>query len=155
MPTLTTNPRVRFDYHILEKYEAGIVLFGHEVKAVKNSMISLKGSYVAVRNKELWLINALISPYQPKNTPEDYSSTRSRKLLMHKSEIKRLIGKIKEKGLTLAPLRVYTKQNRIKLEFGLAKGKRTIDKREKIKKREADRKIGRALRNKNGDDRYR
>jgi len=148
MSTLATNPRAKFDYHILEKFEAGIVLFGHEAKAIKNNRISLKGSYVTIRNEEVWLINAQISPYQPKNTPKEYEPTRSRKLLMHKKEIESLIGKIKQRGLTLMPLRVYTKQNRIKLEFGLAQGKRKIDKREKIKKREEDRRIGRALRNK-------
>jgi len=148
MPTLTTNPRARFDYSILETFEAGIVLFGHEAKAIKSNRVSLKGSYVTIKNNEAWLINVQISPYQPKNTPEEYDPTRSRKLLLHKKEISSLIGKTKQKGLTLVPLRVYTKHNRIKLEFALAKGKRKTDKREKIKRREVDRKIDRALRNK-------
>ena len=110
--------------------------------------MSLKGSYVTIKNEEAWLINTQISPYQPKNTPKEYDPTRSRKLLLHKKEIDSLIGKTKQKGLTLMPLRVYTKQNRIKLEFALAKGKRKTDKREKIKKREVNRKIERALRDK-------
>ena len=148
MPNLTINPRAKFDYHILEKFEAGIVLFGYEAKAVKTNKISLKGSYVTIKRGEAWLINAQISPYQPKNTPLEYDQTRSRKLLLKKKEISSLIGKTKQKGLTLMPLRVYTKQNRVKLEFGLAKGKRKIDKREKIKKREFDIKKERALRNK-------
>ena len=148
MSTLATNPRAKFDYHILEKFEAGIVLFGHEAKAIKNNRMSLKGSYVTINNEEAWLINTQISPYQPKNTPKEYDPTRSRKLLLHKKEINSLIGKTKQKGLTLMPLRVYTKRNRIKLEFALAKGKRKTDKREKIKKRETDRKIDRALRDK-------
>ena len=146
MPTLAKNPRAKFDYKILETYEAGLVLSGHEVKAVKNGRMSLKGSYVGVKNEEAFLINALISPYQPKNTPDEYDPTRTRKLLLNKREIKSLIGKTGQKGLTLIPIRAYTKRNRIKLEFGLGLGKRKIDKREKIKKRETDRKIERAIR---------
>ncbi|MBU4082737.1 SsrA-binding protein SmpB [Patescibacteria group bacterium] len=145
MPTLAINPRARYDYEILDTYEAGVVLIGQEVKAIKKGSVSLKGAYVAIRNNEAWLINAQVSPYQPKNTPADYDSTRSRKLLLHKREIKELIGKTKQKGLTLTPIRVYTKQNQIKLEFGLGRGKRKSDKREKIKKRETQRKINRAL----------
>ena len=148
MPTLATNPRAKFDYHILETFEAGLVLFGHEVKAIKNNQMSLKGSYITIKNEEAWLINAQVSLYQPKNIPDDYDPTRTRKLLLNKKEIKSLIGRIKQRGLTLVPLRVYTKHNRIKLEFALAQGKRKTDKREKIKKRETDRKIDRALRNK-------
>ncbi len=148
MPTLAINKRAKYDYKILETYEAGIVLFGHEVKAVKNGKISLKGSYVTIKDNQAYLINCLISPYQPKNTPENYDPSRTRQLLLNKKEIKSLIGKTKQKGLTLLPLRVYTKHNRIKLEIGLGQGKRKYDKREKIKKREIDRRIGRALRNK-------
>ena len=146
MPTLATNPQAKFDYHILETHEAGLVLTGQEVKSIKNGRVSLKGSYVTIKNEEAWLINAQISPYQPKNAPSDYEPTRSRKLLLHKKEIKSLIGKTKQKGLTLVPLRVYTKGDLIKLEFGLGKGKKKVDKRETIKKREAQRKIKQALR---------
>jgi SsrA-binding protein len=146
MPTLTRNPRAKYDYHILETFEAGMVLSGQEVKSVKNGRMSLKGSYVTIKNEEAWLINALIPSYQPKNAPDNYDPSRTRKLLLHKKEIKSLIGKTKQKGLTLVPLRVYTKHNRIKLEFGLGQGKRKVDKREKIKKREAKRRIDRALR---------
>jgi SsrA-binding protein len=145
MPALATNPRAKFDYHILETYEAGLVLSGFEAKAVKNNRLTLKGSYVTIKNREAFLINAQIMPYQPKNTPADYDPSRTRKLLLHKKEIKSLIGRIKEKGLTLTPIRVYTKRNRVKLEFGLGRGKRKVDKREKIKKRESDRKMERAL----------
>jgi len=154
MPTLTTNPRAKFDYAILETFEAGMVLSGQEVKSTKNNRMSLKGSYITIKNEEVWLINAFVPPYQTKNTPEDYKPDKSRKLLLHKKEINRLIGKTKQKGLTLVPLRVYTKHNRIKLEFGLGQGRRKIDKREKIKKREVKRRIDRALRDK-GDDRHR
>lgn len=145
MPTLAINPRAKYDYEILDTYEAGLVLSGQEVKSAKKGRMSLKGSYVTIRNEEVWLINAQISPYQPKNVPVNYSPTHSRKLLLHKKEIKELIGKTKQKGLTLTPLRAYTKQNRIKLEFGLGRGKKKSDKREKIKKRETQRKIRRAL----------
>ncbi|OGZ36600.1 MAG: SsrA-binding protein [Candidatus Portnoybacteria bacterium RIFCSPLOWO2_12_FULL_39_9] len=145
MPTLAVNPRAKYDYEILETYEAGIVLAGYEVKAVKTGHLSLKGTYVAIKNNEAFLINAHISPYQPKNTPADYEPNRLRKLLLNKQEIKTLIGRIKQKGLTLAPLRVYTKRGMVKLEFAVGKGKRKIDKREKIKKREAERKMERAL----------
>ena len=129
MPTLATNPRAKYDYHILETFEAGLVLFGYEVKAIKNNLMSLKGSYVTIKNEEVWLINAQIAPFQPKNTPDDYNPIRTRKLLLNKKEIKSLIGRIKQKGLTLVPLRVYTKHNRIKLGFGLGQGKRKSDKR--------------------------
>jgi len=145
MTNLATNRRAKYDYNILEKFEAGLILTGYEVKAVKNGHISLKGAYVTIKDGEAWLINSLISPYQPKNMPQDYDSTHSKKLLLHKNEITSLIGKKKGKGLTLVPLRVYTKHNRIKLEFVLGQGKRQIDKRESIKERESKRKIDRAL----------
>jgi len=148
MPTLATNPRAKYDYHILETFEAGLVLAGHEVKAVKTGHMSLKGSYVTIKNEEAWLINAFIPPYQPKNTPADYQPDRTRKLLLNKKEIKSLIGQSKQKGLTLVPLRVYTKKGKIKLGFALGRGKRQFDKRQKIKEREVKRKIDRALREK-------
>jgi len=148
MPTLAINPRAKYDYEILNTYEAGLVLSGQEVKSIKKGSMSLKGSYIVIRNEEAWLINAQVSPYQPKNVPADYNSTRSRKLLLHRKEIKELIGKTKQKGLTLTPIRVYTKRNRIKLEFGLGRGKKKSDKREKIKKRETQRNIRRALKDK-------
>ncbi len=146
MPTLATNPRAKYDYQILETYEAGLVLTGQEVKSIKTGHISLRGSYVTIKSEEAWLINAQIPPYQPKNAPADYRPTRTRKLLLHKKEIKSLIGKGKQKGLTLVPLRIYTKRGKIKLAFALGRGKRKVDKREKIIERETKRKIGRALR---------
>lgn len=145
MPTLATNRQAKFHYKILEKYEAGLVLAGHEVKSIKKGHISLRGSYVTIKNQEAWLMNALISPYQPKNTPDNYEPIHPRKLLLHKQEIKSLIGKTKQKGLTLVPLRVYTKRRIVKLEFGLGQGKKKTDKRETIKKRETKRKIDRAM----------
>jgi len=149
MPILATNKRATFDYEILKTYEAGLKLAGYEVKAIKLGHISLKGSYVVINGNEAFLINAHVSHYQPKNMPADYEPTRSRKLLLHKSEIRSLIGESKEKGLTLIPLRVYTnKIQKIKLAFGLARGKKQYDKRAKIADRESKRKIRQALRGK-------
>ena len=153
MKILAANKKARYDYKILETCEAGLVLYGFEVKAIKTGHISLVGSYVVSKGSEFYLINALVPPYQPANTPTDYDPNRSRKLLLKKSEISSLIGKSRTKGLTLVPLRIYTKKSRtpqgrgkIKLGFGLGKGKRKIDKREKIKKRDIEREIGRKLR---------
>lgn len=148
MTTFAYNRKAGFDYEILETYEAGIILFGHEVKAIKTGHLSLAGAYVVIRGNEAFLINAYIPPYQPKNTPPDYDPNRSRKLLMHKSEIASLIGKTRQKGLTLAPLKVYTKRDKLKLEFALARGKKKFDKRTKIIERETKRKIDRAMREK-------
>ncbi len=146
MKVLTENRRSTYDYEILETYEAGLVLFGFEVKAIKTGHVSLTGSFVTVKNKELFLTNALVPPYQPKNTPTDYDQSRPRKLLLKRPEINSLSGKLKAKGLTLIPIRLYTKKNKIKLEFGVARGKRKLDKREGIKKRDIERDIGRKLR---------
>ena len=145
MPTLAVNKRAKFDYEILNKYEAGLVLLGYEVKSIKTGHISLKGSYVILKNEEAYLIGALIPPYQPKNAPKDYDPQRFRKLLLKKSEIKQLIGKGKEKGFALIPLKIYANHGRIKLEFGIGKGKKKTDKRENIKKREIQRQIEREL----------
>lgn len=119
------------------------MLFGFEVKAIKTGHVSLTGSFVTTKGGELFLTNSLIPPYQSKNTPIDYDQSRPRKLLLNRSEIGSLIGKLKVKGLTLVPIRLYTKKNRIKLEFGIAKGRRKADKREVIKKRDAEREMQR------------
>ncbi len=149
MPTFAYNRRAKYDYKILERFEAGLELKGHEVKSIKQGSMSLKGAYVTIRSagkeNEAFLINAHISPYQPKNTPPDYDPERPRKLLLHRKELRTLIGKIKLKHLTLVPIRVYSKRDKIKLEFGVGKGRRKVDKRELIKKREAKRKIDRAM----------
>jgi len=145
MKIFAENRRAYFNYQILQKFEAGMVLTGQEVKSIKLGRLSLKGSYVVLRGEEPYLIGAIIPPYQPKNTPLDYEPERSRKLLLNKKEIKKLIGKIRERGLTLVPLRVYTKNAKIKLEFGIGRGKRKIDKRELIKKRETEREIEREI----------
>lgn len=145
MAVLAVNRRAGFDYEVLETYEAGIELLGFEVKATKSGRANIAGSFVVIKNGEAVWLNADILPYQPRNTPSGYDPTRSRKLLLRKSEIKELIGKSAQKGLTLIPLRLYTKGPRIKLEFGLARHKKKYDKREKIRTREDQRKIERAL----------
>lgn len=149
MPILATNKRAMFDYEILEKFEAGLVLAGYEVKAARLGHISLKGAYVVITGGEAFLLNAHISPYQPKNMPPDYEPTRTRKLLLHKNQINRLIGESKEKGLTLIPLSVYTNTiGKIKVSFAVARGKKQFDKRAAIEERESKRNLQRALRNK-------
>lgn len=145
MPVLAYNKRANFEYEITDKYEAGIILFGHEVKAVKNKHISLKGSFVSIKmgkkSHELLLKNTHISLYKKASKMDDYDPERPRKLLLHKNQIKHLIGKKKEQGLTLVPIKIYTKHNLLKLEFGIGKGKKKYDKRNSIKKRELDKKI--------------
>lgn len=145
MKMLAENKKAYFDYEILEKFEAGIVLIGTEVKSIKGGRINLAGSYIVPKDSEFFMINANVPPYQPKNAPSGYDPLRSRKILLRKKEIDYLLGKTKERGLTLLPLNVYTKRGKIKLEFGLAQGKKKVDKRETIKKRESDREIGRNL----------
>ncbi|KPJ73224.1 SsrA-binding protein [Parcubacteria bacterium DG_74_1] len=142
---IAENKKAYFNYQILEKFEAGVALIGQEVKSIKTRGINLVGSYIIVRNEEIYWIGSKIPAYQPKNAPSDYDPERSRKLLLKKAEIKYLIGKSKQKGLTLIPLRVYTKNGKIKIEFGMAKGKKKFDKRELIKKRETEREIERVL----------
>lgn len=145
MPVFALNKAALHDYAILEELSAGIVLSGAEVKSVRNGNVNLKGSYATVRGTELWLVNAHIGHYKPAGVREHYDPTRSRKLLLTKKEIARLIGKLKEKGLTAVPLRVYTHNNRIKIAIGIARGKAKYEKRETLKKRAVDREIRSAL----------
>jgi len=142
---ISENKKAYFNYQILEKFNAGIVLQGQEVKSIKTRGVNLAGSYVVIRQNEVFWIGAKIPPYQPKNAPPDYDPERSRKLLLEKKEIKRLIGKTKEKGLTLIPLRLYTKNTKIKLEFALAKGKKKFEKKELLKKRAVEKEIAQEL----------
>lgn len=141
MKIIAKNKRAYFDYEILEKFEAGLVLTGQEVKSVKNGHISLPGSYVNIHNGEAFLLNASISPYKLAGRLDEYDETRSRKLLLKKSEIAYLIGKTEVKGLTLVPTMIYIKNNLAKVEFALARGRKKVDKREYIKKREARREM--------------
>lgn len=142
---LAVSKRAYFDYAILETYEAGIELLGLEVKAIKSGRVNISSAHVIIRGGEPWLINADIPPYQPNNTPQTYDSKRTRKLLLKKSEIANLIGRVAERGLTIVPLKVYTKARRIKIEIGLGKSKRAKDKREVLKKRAVIREMRREI----------
>ena len=146
---LATNRKALRDFHILEKIEAGIVLSGTEVKSVKQGHISIQEGYIHVDDRmEAWLVGCTIQPYDHGNI-FNHTQTRERKLLLHRKEIERLYGKIREKGLTIVPLKVYLVRGKIKVRIGLAKGKNVVDKRETIKKRESDRDSQRAMRNHN------
>jgi len=140
-----SNPDARRNYTILETLEAGIALTGPEVKSIKHGDCSLRGSYATLRSSELWLLNMHVGLYKPaakvRQDPE-----RSRRLLVHRKELDRLIGQIKADGLTLVPLSVYSKGGLVKVELGLGRGKKKHDKRADIKKRESNRNIERALR---------
>lgn len=146
MKTLAVNKRASFDYELQDHYEAGLVLTGNEVKAAKTGHISLKGAFVTTHGSELFLTNSLIPRYEHAHKDTKNEDTRPRKLLLKRSEIRSLIGKSRVEGLTLVPIRVYTKNQLIKLEFAVGKGKKSYDKRETIKNREAKRDMGRAMR---------
>lgn len=146
MENYAVNKRATFDYELLEKMEGGLVLAGYEVKAIKTGHLSLKGAFLTVHEGELYLTNAHIPAYQKANVPQNYDEYRARKVLVRRRELSSLIGKIKQKGLTLVPIRVYSSHRLIKLEFAVGKGKKLMDKREDIKKREANISIRRALR---------
>ena len=138
------NRRARHDYHFLERFEAGIVLAGTEVKSLREGRAQLRQAYADVRDGEIWLIGAHISPYEHGNIA-NHDPERDRKLLLHSREIASLIGKVQQRGLTLVPTRLYFKNGRVKVELALARGKEQRDKRRDIAKREADRQIERAL----------
>lgn len=142
---LAENKKAFFDYEILEKIEAGLVLTGYETKAIKSGNMSLKGAYVVFQNTTPYLINAHIGLYKPAGKIPDYEPERSRKLLLKKSEMRYLRGKFEEKGLTIVPLKVYTKNRFIKVEIGIGRGKKLFDKRETIKKRDTKKEIQRTL----------
>ncbi len=142
---LIQNKKAHFDYEILEKYEAGIELLGFEVKSLKKAQGSLEGAHITVRGGEAYVINMQIPPFQPKNTPKDYESTRNRRLLLTKKEIEELGKNEGQKGLTIVPIAVYNKGRKVKVEIALVRGKKQHDKRESIKKRETEREIRRTL----------
>ncbi len=147
---IVQNKKARFDYHIIETFEAGIVLTGSEIKSVRMGEVSLAESYVRPEKGEIFLLAAHIKPYVF-NTTKEYDPVRRRKLLMHKHEIQKLRGTVEQKGLTLIPLRLYLKRGKAKLEIALAKGKDAPDKRQSVKERESKREIGRILRGKPKD----
>ena len=137
--TIATNRKAHHDFHIEEKFEAGIALTGTEVKSLREGKANLKDSFARIRDGELFLTNAHISPYSCGNI-YNHEPKRDRKLLMHKREIDRLYGKVRERGYTLVPLSMYfNEKNKVKLEFGLGKGKRSFDKRQDIKQRDEKR----------------
>jgi len=145
MSTLLENKKAYFDYEILEKFEAGLQLLGWEVKSLKSRRGSLPGGRVIIRGNEAFLVGLDIPPYQPNNQPDNYEEQRTIKLLITKKEINYLVGKSKEKRLTIVPLKLYTKAGKVKLEIALCRGKKKFEKREKIKKRETDRTIERLM----------
>src|SRR5919199_160955 len=147
---IADNRKARHDYHLLDRLEAGLVLTGTEVKSLREGRASLRQAYADVRNGEVWLVGANISPYDQGNIA-NHEPERDRKLLLHKGEIASLIGRVQEKGLTLVPTRLYFKDGRAKVELALARGKEQRDKRRDLAKREADRQIERALKGERRD----
>ncbi len=144
---ISTNRKARHDYHIDESFEAGIVLTGTEVKSVRNARVNLKDSYARIENGEIFLYNLHISPYEQGNR-FNHEPLRVRKLLMRKMEINRLYGKIREKGYALIPLKIYLTMGLVKVELGLARGKKLYDKRRDIAERDSKREVERAFRDK-------
>jgi SsrA-binding protein len=142
---IAENRRARHDYHLLDRYEAGIVLTGTEVKSLRESRATLQQAYADVRGEEVWLVGAHIAEYAQGNV-NNHDPDRDRKLLLHKKEIASLIGKVRERGFTLVPTRLYWKNGKVKVEIALARGKELHDKRRDIARRDADRQIERALR---------
>ncbi len=136
--SIAENRKAFHDYHVLETYEAGVMLLGTEVKSIREGRVNLRDSFARVENGEVWLYNVNISSYSHRGYA-DHEPLRQRKLLMHRDEIRKLIGRTVEKGMTLVPLRLYFRNGRVKVTVGLAKGKKDYDKRETIKRREVDR----------------
>lgn len=140
------NKKARFDYQALETFEGGIVLSGQETKSVREGGAKLQGAYLVIRAGEVWLLGCHIAPYSKAGKPEGVDPTRTRKVLLNRGEITQLIGKIQQKGLTLVPFSLYPRGHRVKLSFGLCRGKKAHDKRETLKARDIDRSTRRVLR---------
>jgi SsrA-binding protein len=135
---IAENRKARHDYHIIETWEAGVALLGTEVKAIREGRVNLRDSYARAQDGEIWMMNVHVSPYSHRGYA-DHAEKRQRKLLMHAHEIRKLIGRTVEKGLTLVPLELYFKKGRVKVLLALAKGKQAHDKRETLRRRETDR----------------
>lgn len=148
MSAIAENKKAHFNYHIEERYEAGIVLMGWEIKAIRSGQVQLTDGYVVIKDGELSLIGLRINPLKSASTHVNPIADRTRKLLMHRAEIRRLIGKVEQKGFTLVPLKLYYKGGLVKVELALAKGKAEHDKRHTIKDREWEREQGRLMRHK-------
>jgi SsrA-binding protein len=142
---LADNRQARFNYEILETFETGIELMGTEVKSIKNGQANLRDAFAIIRNGQVMLLNVHISPHQTTSPLFNHEPTRTRRLLMHKQEIRKLIGKVEQRGLTLVPLKLYLKNGWIKVDLALVRNKKLFDKREDIKKREDKRDIARAM----------
>ena len=142
---LAKNKKAYFDYQILESLEAGLLLRGYEVKSVKKGQLNLKGSYITTHKDKIGITGMHITKYKPAGHLDDYDPDGWREILLHKKQISYLRGKMQEKGLTIVPLRVYTKARLVKVEIGICKGKKQFDKREIIKKRDLDRELRRTL----------
>jgi SsrA-binding protein len=145
MKTLAENRKAKFEYSILETFKAGISLTGQEVKSIRAGRANLTGAYVIIKPDGAFILNMEIPPFQPKNAPADYNPSRTRKLLLRKDEIKYLLGKSQESGLTILPILLYVKDRYIKIEIALARRKKKQDKREILKKRQTEREISRTL----------
>lgn len=141
---IATNRKARHDYLIEDSYEAGLVLMGSEIKSIRAGQVNLRDSYASFRDGELWLVNAHITPYQH-SSYQNHEPRRERKLLLHRRELNRLVGKLQEKGLTLVPLKLYLKDSRAKIELGIARGKKSYDKRQTLRERQDQRQIDRAV----------
>lgn len=147
---IATNRRARFNYEITDTYEAGIALLGSEVKSLRAGQADLKDSYASVRGGEMWLVGMRISPYEYARDG-GHEPERERKLLLHKREIEKIGSVLAEKGLSLLPIRLYFKDGKVKVELGLGRGKAQRDKRETLKRRQADREMQRAIRHRSLD----
>lgn len=144
---VSDNRQARYLYEILETYEAGIELKGTEVKSIREGKANLRDGYALIRNSEAWLLNVHISPHDTTSQYFNHDPRRTRRLLMHKQEIRKLIGKVEQKGLTLVPLKMYLKNGWVKISIGLGRGKKLHDKREDVKRRDDKRQIERAMKN--------
>ena len=136
--TIAENRKARHDYHILDTWEAGVALLGTEVKSIREGRVNLRDSYARIDNGEVWMLNVHISPYSHRGSAA-HEELRQRKLLLHRDEIRKMVGKVAEKGLTLVPLDLYFKNGRVKVTLALAKGKQAHDKRETLRRREVER----------------
>ena len=145
MTTDITNRKVKFDFELLYTFEAGLVLFGHEVKAIRAGKAKLDGGYVLIRGGEAYLVNMSVAPDQVANTPKDYDPERPRKLLLSRKQLAELERASEQQGLTIVPIRLYNNRQKLKLELALARGKKKFDKRETLKKRDTKRTIERIL----------
>jgi SsrA-binding protein len=146
MPVLAVNRKAKFEYERLDSYEAGLELTGQEVKSIRDGGAKIDTGHIIAKKNELWLIGANIAPYKRASNLKDYDPQRTRRLLLHNKQIKQLMGKLSEKGLTAIPVSLYTRGNRIKLELWLARGRKAFEKRQHIKERDIKRETQRILR---------